>query len=101
MSSPRQVTIIGPDPSGYSWTCGACGAVGNGTDSSDSAMSAFNAHWESASIPPCEAWLVTLLAAGQALDDAAGSTPGWGRAIAQVPADKIASWRAGNDVHPL
>jgi hypothetical protein len=101
MTSPRQVTIVGPDPSGYSWTCGACGDVGTGEASTDSAMAAFDTHWESTSIPPCEPWLVALLTAGQTLDDAAGSTPGWGSAIAQVPADKIASWRAGNDVHPL
>lgn len=99
----RQVTIVGPDLSGFSWTCGQCGT--NGTEaSSEEAMAAFNTHWDSAVIPPVDPWLGQVLNAGQALADAAAGSEdadAWLQALTSVPAVIATAWRDPGNIHPV
>ncbi|MEU4095506.1 hypothetical protein [Streptomyces sp. NPDC026673] len=98
----RQVTIVGPDPSGFSWTCGQCGETGTEA-TSEEAMAAFNEHWDSAVIPPVDPWIGTVLDAGQGLADAAGEGPAanaWLQALGAVPTAVAAAWRDPGNVHP-
>lgn len=99
----RQVTLTGPDAGGFSWTCGQCSTTGTAA-TSEEAMNDFNAHWDSAVIPPCDPWVADVLTAGQHLADAAGAnTPlgiAWAQALAQIPAAVAAAWRDPGNVHP-
>ncbi|MFH8772002.1 hypothetical protein [Streptomyces sp. NPDC017958] len=98
----RQVTIVGPDASGFSWTCGQCGTTGTAA-TSDAAMADFNTHWDNAVIPPVDPWLQQILDAGQALSGASPATQlaaAWQEAVSSMPSAVAAAWRNPGHIHP-
>ncbi len=99
----RQVTIVGPDSAGYSWTCGQCGTTGV-APTSDEAMATINTHWDQAVIPPVDHWLAQVLDSGQALADGSPGSElaaGWQQALLSVPPAVAAAWRNPGNVHPV
>ncbi|MFF3406682.1 hypothetical protein ACFYW8_10780 [Streptomyces sp. NPDC002742] len=96
------MTIVGPDASGYSWTCGQCGTTGAAAES-DAAMADFNTHWDNAVIPPVDPWLQQILDTGQALADSSPVPPlaaAWEQAVSSMPSAVAVAWRNPGNIHP-